>query len=76
MPKKNRKLNWDAIARTKGYGDEEEMWGKMYLVENNDPNIMALILNCSVSTVWARLRVYNIRRGRGNISKTWGAKGI
>lgn len=74
MPKKE--INWTKLVKAYGYPDIRKMLADMYVEQNISPHIMALKLGCSVSTLQRKLSELGIRRGRGNIPKTWGTHGF
>ena len=75
MKRKKGKIDWDGIAKKFGYNTPEIMLNDMVLVQNIHPNILALKLEVSISSLRSKLKEYRIKKGRKDISKHWGFLG-
>lgn len=75
MPKK-KVIDWNEKVFSFGYENLYDMLYDMFILRNEAPHIMALRLDCGIGTVYSKLREFGLRRGRKNISKTWGSRGF
>lgn len=71
-----KKMNWRKLANKEGFVNEVEMLRELYLDKKTHPGLIALRLDCSVSTVWSKLRELNLKRVREEASKNWGMRGF
>ncbi len=70
-----KRIDWNSIVAKSEFGDLQKLLYNLYVIKGEDPHIIALRYDCSVSSITRKLSELSIRRGRKKISQRWGRYG-